>query len=202
MSDGVTSLHATELPPIIVTRDDCDRLRALADRARGRANAAVVAFLARELDRAEICRPGIVPPDIVTMNARVYYRRQLGLPTEMRTLVYDPEDAPAGAGLPILSPLGVALLGLRAGQRMPYASLDGAAAIVLVERVAYQPEAAGRLLRAPYRYWPRSSGPRSETPPAPPRPEGPSRVIPLRPRPQPQPARPTDGDDPPPDRAA
>lgn len=203
MIERLNAPCAIPLPPIVVTRSDHDHLRAHVDRARGNVDASIVAFLERELDRAEIRPADMVPPDVVTMNTRVIYRRHPGFNIEMRVLVYDEEDGPVGAGVPVLSPLGVALLGLRAGDRMPYASLDGGPAIAVVERVAYQPEAEGRFRREPYRYWPFASGPQRETPPSE-QSDDAKRVVPIRPRPQPQPrpARPTEDDDPPPNRAA
>jgi regulator of nucleoside diphosphate kinase len=190
------------LPQIVVTRRDYDRLRAVAENARGRVDAGIVHFLDRELDRAAICRTGVVPRDVVTMKSRVFYRRHAGLPIETRTLVYQKEDGAVGGTLPILSPLGVALLGLRAGSRMPYASIDGTRWLASVEWIAYQPEAEGRLLRAPYRYWPKTgSAPQKEAPPGG-RPERPAPVVPLRPpAPAKLPRRTPEGDVPGPDAA-
>lgn len=158
MSESTGLPLAADLPRIMVTRRDHDRLRTVIERARGCVDDEVVGFLGRELDRAVICRIGVVPRDIVTMNSRVFYRRHVGLPIETRTLVYDEEDGAVGATLPVLSPLGAALLGVRAGGRMPYATIDGARWVAAVEWIAYQPEAEGRLLRAPYRYWPSAAG--------------------------------------------
>jgi len=205
MIERLNAPCAIPLPPIVVTRSDHDRLCAHAHRARANVDASIAKSLERELDRAEIRSADMVPPDVVTMNARMIYRCRPGSVSEMRVLVYDAEDGPVGAGVPVLSPLGVALPGLRAGDRMPYASLDGGAAIAVVEHVAYQPEAEaeGRFRRGPYRYWPLASGPQRETPPSE-QPDDIGRVVPIRPRPQPdpRPARPTEDDDPPPNRAA
>jgi hypothetical protein len=142
------------------------------------------------------------------MNSRVFFRRHIGQPIESRTLVYDGDHAVLGGAIPILAPLGVALLGLRDGSEMPYLSLQGVRYIARVERVAYQPEGDGRLLRAPWRYWPRPKVAGSDVERATPAlrtKEGESVVIPLRPKSQrqPRPPRPTDdGEDPGPNSAA
>jgi hypothetical protein len=78
---------------------------------------------------------------------------------------------------------------------------DRRRAIAVVEHIADQPAAEGRFLRGPYQYWPRMSGPQRDAPPSE-RPDDAKRVVPIRPRPQPRPARPTEDDDPPPNRAA
>lgn len=143
------------LPPIFITHSDYRRLRSLAAASHGRVDGAVLDRLAHELGRAVVCGPDMVPSDVVTMNSRFFYRRHVDQPLESRTLVYDEDHSSFGATISILSPLGVALLGLREGSRMPYASLDGTRAIVALERIAYQPEGEGRLERVPYRYWPR-----------------------------------------------
>jgi regulator of nucleoside diphosphate kinase len=197
-----------DLPPVLLTSNDLRRLRALVTQARHETDESVLHFLVRELDRAVVCQPELIPADVVTMNSRVFFRRHIGQPIESRTLVYDGDHAVLGGAIPILAPLGVALLGLRDGSEMPYLSLQGVRYIARVERVAYQPEGDGRLLRAPWRYWPRpkvaGSDAERATPALRPK-EGESVVIPLRPKSQrqPRPPRPTDdGEDPGPNSAA
>lgn len=197
-----------DLPPVLVTSNDLRRLRAMLTDARQYADESVRRFLARELDRAVVCQPDLVPPNVVTMNSRVFFRRHIDQPVESRTLVYDDSHAVFGGTIPILTPLGAALLGLRDGSTMPYVSLQGVRYVARVERVAYQPEGEGRLLRAPWRYWPRPNVAGSDSErkaPALPARRDESAVIPLRPRPQrhPRPVRPTNDDnDPGPNNAA
>ena len=38
---------------------------------------------------------------------------------------------------------------------MPYANIDGQRRVLVLERVAYQPEASGRIGVDPYRPWPK-----------------------------------------------
>ncbi len=197
---------ADALPPVMITSNDARRLRAMLSGARGRADAAVLRFLSRELDRAIVCQPDIVPPNVVTMNSRIFFRRHSGQPVLSRTLVYDDDYAVVGGTLSVFTPLGAALLGLRDGSQMPYVSREGVRYVAVVERVAYQPEGEGRLQRAPYRYWPQASlsDNRRQNVPAPPPDRDDRTVVPLRPRvqPRPQPATPPDDDDPGPNNAA
>jgi hypothetical protein len=54
-----------------------------------------------------------------------------------------------GATISILTPLGIAALGLRVGSKMPYVTRDGARLTLSVERIAYQPESeSGRTIVA------------------------------------------------------
>lgn len=205
--DSDTSRPATprsELPPLFITSRDHRRLRALVDASRHKANASVVRFLVAELDRAAIYRPDMIPPGVVTMNSRVFFRPDLNCPLESRTLVYEDDYAVLGGTVSVLTPLGSALIGLREHSAMPYVSLDGTRRMLVVERVAYQPEGEGRLMRAPYRYWPKAHRDHKDVDrqqPNPGRDDSDRTVVPLRPRPQPRPAAPDD-DDPGPGRAA
>jgi regulator of nucleoside diphosphate kinase len=183
------NVHAMAgLPPVLVTSGDARRLRAMLSGTPAGTDASVIRFLTRELDRAVVCQPDIVPSDVVTMNSRVFFRRNVGQPIESRTLVYDEDYAVPGATLSVFTPLGAALLGLRDGSRMPYVSREGIRYVAVVERVAYQPEGEGRLQRAPYRYWPQSA--ERDGAPA-----GTGRVVALRPRPQQHPHAPAPADD-------
>jgi hypothetical protein len=65
-------------------------------------------------------------------------------------LVYDEAHSTIGGTIPVLTPLGVALLGLRPGNRMPYIDFDGRARTVSIESIASQPEARERDLRRRY----------------------------------------------------
>jgi regulator of nucleoside diphosphate kinase len=130
------------LPPIHVTHADHRRIERLIAARLGRSDA-IAAFLARELDRAILCRPEDLPPDVVTLDARVVFRTDDGAEVESRTLVAPDQEPPAGRHVSVLSPLGAALLGLREGDRMPFAD-RGALRSVRVEMVAFQPQAHRR----------------------------------------------------------
>lgn len=125
---------------LTVTRSDARRLRSflggparLTPAARG---------LHERLGRAQVVEPRAVPADVVTMHSTVRISDPAAGRPEVLTLVY-PTEADAAAGLlSVLSPLGSALLGSRAGDLI---AIQGAtdAWMVRIEQVLYQPEAAG-----------------------------------------------------------
>lgn len=99
--------------------------------------------LERELARAEVVSTDAMPAGVVTMNSRVALR--------------DPESGAwlevclafpgSGAGrrelsVPVLSPLGVALLGRRVGDVLEWNTAEGPRRFC-IERLLYQPEAEG-----------------------------------------------------------
>jgi regulator of nucleoside diphosphate kinase len=116
----------------IITREDLrllKRLRAYPE-------------LLGELRRATVVAESDLPPDVVTMNCRVRYAN---LSTRVRgtvKLVYP--DAAAGPGnLVVTTPLGMALLGLRAGQEIEWSFPFGGRHRVRVEAVLSQPQRHG-----------------------------------------------------------
>ncbi|MDF1586136.1 hypothetical protein [Marinimicrococcus flavescens] len=128
------------LPPIYVTETDYERLRGLADRRGGRGTP-VTRFLAAELDRAHVCAPEAIPGDAVTMGSQVVFRISTAEEERATVLAYPLPYLPSREHLSILTPLGVALLGLRPACRMPFMSPEGIPGIVQVEQVPFQPEA-------------------------------------------------------------
>ena len=132
------------LPPVFLSLRDFGRLERLARVCRMSCPATVAAFLEAELERAVVCGDEDLPRDAVTMRARVLFRSAAGRDVESRVLVYPEDYDPSGAALSILTPLGVALLGLREGAAMRYATLQGAPREVRVEKVAWRPDGGGR----------------------------------------------------------
>ena len=128
---------------LTMTAADFDRLNHLVESPQYRvSHAALLATLKQELDRSEVVPPNSVPRGVVTMHSRVRVRDLKGGDTETYTLVY-PDEADIDDGkLSVLAPLGAALLGTRAGRVVEVAA-PGGPRRVKVERVLYQPEAAG-----------------------------------------------------------
>jgi regulator of nucleoside diphosphate kinase len=122
------------LPDIVIPVAERDRLERLArDAITG--GHPVAAFLDAELRRASA---PAVPDDtaaIVTMSSWVKYRIDWGFPAEVKRLVYPEDYASRRNEISVLSPLGAALLGLRAGSRMLFQADDGALHVVSVESV-------------------------------------------------------------------
>jgi regulator of nucleoside diphosphate kinase len=128
---------------IFVTEDDHDRLsRLLAGAALSRRDRDHVAQLAAELDRAQIVPPDEIPPDVVTMHSEVALRDlDTGEALTFR-LVYPSEADADRQRVSILAPIGTAVLGYRAGDTVEW-TVPGGTRRLRIERVLYQPEAAG-----------------------------------------------------------
>jgi regulator of nucleoside diphosphate kinase len=133
---------SSELPHIVITQLDRERLRRLMQHASP-AEGAELQGLDTELSRAEVVASREVPPDVVTMNSRVCFEDEgAGVTCEV-TLVYPQDADPARARVSVFSPVGSALLGLRVGQAIDWAFPLGVQRRFRVLAVPYQPEAAG-----------------------------------------------------------
>lgn len=131
----------SEVPPIVMSRPDWDRLDALLESAAAR-NLPGAEALRAEIDRASVVEPGEVPADIVTMNTTARFVDDAGANYTL-TLVY-----PEGAGQPgtvsIMAPVGSALLGLKVGQSINWLLPGGKNTRLRVLEVLDQPEARQR----------------------------------------------------------
>lgn len=125
--------EGADRPLIWIGRTDYGRLLRARDRLAVQAPH-VSAFLSRELDRAIVRPEGDLPRTIVRMGSRVLFRRGDDMPSEWGELVY-PDCSPMEGRISVASSLGVALLGLREGARMPYGDEDGTTHWLSVERV-------------------------------------------------------------------
>ncbi len=134
--------------PIIVTRQDFDRLTALIREARrtrseDREN---LDALQKELDQAEIVGSDQIPPDVITMNSTASVRTEGGGRGQRWTVVY-PEEADFDEGrISVLAPLGTALLGYRAGDTIEW-DVPAGRRRYHITKVMHQPEAAGEFDR-------------------------------------------------------
>ncbi len=123
---------------IYITEMDKARLQDLIESEHG----PTVVELEHEIERAIVVDPQRVARDVVTMNSRVVL--QLDDEEKEVSLVY-PQDADEGAGkLSVLSDVGAAILGYRAGDAIDWTVSDRTRRI-LIERVIYQPESAGHF---------------------------------------------------------
>jgi regulator of nucleoside diphosphate kinase len=92
-----------------------------------------------ELRRATVVAESELPPDVVTMNSRVQYANTTTGVRGTVQLVY-PDAAAGSANLPITSPLGTALLGLREGQEIEWNFPLGGRHRLRIEAVLSQPQ--------------------------------------------------------------
>ena len=116
---------AEAMPAVTMTAEDHARLSTLAHAAADRMPEAASA-LDDELDRAVILAPGRTPESIVRMGSEVEFRDDVSGKTQVLTLVY-PEDADIAKGrISVLTPVGTALIGLRAGASITWRTRGGA----------------------------------------------------------------------------
>ncbi|AOY92375.1 transcription elongation factor GreAB [Cupriavidus sp. USMAA2-4] len=133
-SANKTTLYLTEL--------DVTRLERIAERA---GSAQLSDMLDALLERAAIVAPEAIPHDVVTMNSQLRCALEGDAEPRHWTLVY-PDTADFDAGrLSVLSPVGQALLGARAGETVAYRLPDGREQRLTVIEIAFQPEANGQF---------------------------------------------------------
>ena len=100
--------------------------------------------LEAELGRARVVPRADVPPDVVTMNSTVRIRDRRSPEPEEFTLVYPDDSDVLDGRISVLAPLGLAVLGARAGDVIEWRVPAGVRTFK-VEAILYQPEAAGDL---------------------------------------------------------
>lgn len=128
----------------LLTTKDFTILEVMLDRRLG-SDTALVPLIRRKLDNAVVVFRDDIPADVVTLNSRVSYRIDDQEP-ETRIVSHDELRGLVGFTLPITHPRGLALLGLTVGGSMTIPAAGGGAETLSVEKVLFQPEAAGRAL--------------------------------------------------------
>lgn len=128
-----------------MTEFDLRRLDALIERIRRQVKPPpTLSTLERETERAVVVKPEAVPATVVTMNSEVEI---VDLDTKERrrvTLVFPTMAGIDEGRVSVLAPLGTALLGSREGGLIEWPTPRGVRRL-RVERLVYQPEAAGRF---------------------------------------------------------
>jgi regulator of nucleoside diphosphate kinase len=116
--------NVLNLPPITVLAHDHSRLMRTAQELAEQGHP-LAAPLLQELHRATVCTAEELPDDVVTLNTFVTYRMAGDDTPDKRMLIHPDDRMWPPAELSILTPVGLALLGLRAGYRMPVIGSDG-----------------------------------------------------------------------------
>lgn len=130
---------------ICLTKYDLGKLRQLiADLTqRTRGMEASVDALEEILDLGRVVPPQDIPQDIVTMNSKVVFE-DLESQERREAVIAYPQDAdPQSGKISVLSPVGIALLGLAAGAETELPLPHGRVARIRIREVSYQPEAHG-----------------------------------------------------------
>jgi regulator of nucleoside diphosphate kinase len=130
---------------IYITDFDMKRLKGLIKFAKERWDKRVLQYLDeldQELERAEIVPPEAIPSNVITMNSTFRLCDLNSGEESLYTLVF-PAKADSGKGkISILAPLGTAVLGYRAGDRVEWEVPAGVRRLRITE-IVYQPEAEG-----------------------------------------------------------
>ncbi|TKT80240.1 nucleoside diphosphate kinase regulator [Aquamicrobium sp. LC103] len=118
---------------ITLSKSDFERLTLLADAIAER-NAELSEVLFTELDRAKIIADHLVPETVIRVGSTATYRTETG-EERVATLVL-PADADIEKNrISVLTPVGVALIGLSPGQSMEWTARDGRRHALTVESV-------------------------------------------------------------------
>ena len=129
-----------ERPPLVIPTTDLQSLREIVTATRPPDPRAVVAaWLAEELDRAEVVAPEALPPRVVTMHAQVSYRDDVTDQVARMTLVYPGEEDAEGHAISVLSSVRAALVGLSEGQSIRWRTPSGGFRGLTVLRVLFRP---------------------------------------------------------------
>ncbi len=129
---------------IYITQLDMNRLRELLRTTQdpfGKERPYLEALRA-ELDRAKVVAPEKIAANVVTMNSELRVRDLEDDSTTTITLVFPENADPEADRISVMAPMGAALLGYRAGDRVSFNLPGGQRQCEIVE-VLYQPEAAG-----------------------------------------------------------
>lgn len=126
----------------VVTELDAERLLDLLRAQSRKTNQPrTLPELRRKLDEAEWHDSRQIPPDLVTMNSTVRLRHLASGEESVRTLGFPGGADPGQRRVSILTPLGISLLGRRAGDEVEWTAAD-VVNRCRIEEVIYQPEAA------------------------------------------------------------
>jgi len=128
--------HAGDVrPPLHLLASESDLVAGLALQAEHR-NPVVAAMLLEEIERAELHEADTMPTDAVMLGSEVSFVDERS--KRMRTVkLVLPVDANIAEGrISIMTPMGAALYGLRAGDAIDWPDNDGNARRITIKRVS------------------------------------------------------------------
>lgn len=129
----------------VITELDAARILELTTRLPGdlRHAGSLDSLLDLLTGEAELVPRERIPADIVTVNSTVSFRDEVKGSVHRVTLVYPLDVSIPDGRISVLSPVGQALLGRRAGATTACEMPDGTLRDMRVLEIHYQPEAAG-----------------------------------------------------------
>lgn len=133
------------LPPVFMVEDEYESLSDII--CRSAHTTPGLALLWQELRRAKIVQAREVPDDLVCMNSIVHFAGEGSGKQRAAKLVYPTLDRLRGARVSVATPVGAALIGLRAGSEFYWKINDRRRHVVRVERVE-QERTLGERLKA------------------------------------------------------
>jgi regulator of nucleoside diphosphate kinase len=128
-------------PSIVINKTDHDRLTTLANGLLDR-KPEMAEGLLNELERARVVEKGASLQGTVQMGATVEYKTNDGH-DRIVTLVYPAEADISQGKVSILTPIGTALLGLKAGQSIDWVANDGRTHQLTIVSVTWRVVVAG-----------------------------------------------------------
>lgn len=130
--------------PIVIGENDYGRLSLILHSASS-LNETLSETLGEELGRARIVPDTRVPATVIRMGSTVVWRTEAG--EARRAELVFPDDADENAGkVSVLTPAGVALIGLSTGQGMEWMTPDGRGHALTVLRVENPHSPPGKCL--------------------------------------------------------
>lgn len=123
----------------LLVSSDFARLEIIGFQESGPTRQAILAKLAL----AHIKDSAQMPPDVATIGSVVRYSIADGA-VERRTLSLPENSRPTGQFISVLTPVGLALLGRRAGEKFNVELADGGSLKINLVAVEFQPEAEAR----------------------------------------------------------
>lgn len=95
------------------------------------------------LDEADVVPARAIPPDVVTMYAQFLVRDQKKQRRQVLAVCYPADADPVKGRISVLSPAGMALIGLPVGATARWVGPGGEESIAQIEGILFQPEATG-----------------------------------------------------------
>lgn len=100
-------------------------------------------YATTKLADAEVVPTESIPSEIATAGSRIIFSAG-ALRRQSRILIHRADQSTVGLTLPILTFMGLALIGMRAGQTASFLKCDGSVGTVMLHSIEFQPEAAAR----------------------------------------------------------